>query len=131
MTKSFWKIPVSEGTLRTPVTLLREQAALLGNETGGALRGFVGQGIAPSGYFGFSFGISVPALNNYTYLILTIIQPPLMYPLTVKSPTLNFEENIENEEQLEAALEKILGSEEMQRVIAALLAQAKPQPASG
>src|ERR1700680_3934244 len=101
MAKSFWKIPVTEGTPRTPVTLLREQAALLGEKTEGALLGSVSQGAAPSGGFGFNLSIRVPALNNYVYLVLGITQPPLMYPLRLASPTLNIEETIENEEQLE------------------------------
>jgi hypothetical protein len=131
MAKSFWKIPVTEGTPRTPVTLLREQAALLGEKTGGALLGAVSQGTAPASGFGFNLSIRVPALNNYVYIVLKITQSPLMYPLRLESSTLNIDETIENEEQLEAALEKILGSEEIERVIAALWAQAKPEPAPG
>jgi hypothetical protein len=47
-----------------------------------------------------------------------------MYPLDLETSISEEPKTIKNEEELEAALEEILGSEENQRVIAALRAQA-------
>ena len=126
MAKGFWKLG-SDTQVRTPVSYLREQATALREATEGILVGDVRQFDVQSRnpQLGFSLMIVAPALNNYRYRVLSIRQPIVMYPLMLESTALDETLEIANEEQLVAALERILGSDVIQRVVAALLAQAR------
>ncbi len=73
MVESFWVIP-DVANLRTPLSILREQAAALTDHTKGTLVGMVAtKNLADK--MEIRLEISVPSLNDYRFRILTYIQP--------------------------------------------------------
>jgi hypothetical protein len=69
MVESFWAIPDST-TLRTPLSILREQAAALTEQTKGVIVGSV-ETRASNGSLDVILNLVVPALNDYRYRILS------------------------------------------------------------
>ena len=124
MTEGFWVIPDETQLPRSPAIILKEQAAALREATKGELNGVITNAPAPSGHMGYRFNMIVPALNNYVYQILRVHYPLLtIWPAEIEADVTNEKLEAENEEQFNAMLRRTLGSEEMQRVIAALRAQ--------
>jgi hypothetical protein len=123
MVESFWSIP--NEALRTPLTILREQATALTEQTKGTLIGEAE--VLNQQDKGLSIGLSirVPALNDYKYRILTYDQPVMMYPGTLKgnlgAPGIDV---IQNEDQFVEQLKGLLSSQAAQRLLTSLLVQA-------
>lgn len=118
------EIPSTEG-LRTPLLILREQAALLGQKTGNILEGDVHVSRAGDN-FRASLRIVAPALDNYIYTVLHITYPMISYPvrvLDVEGPPI--EQNCQNEEAFIEVLKRILSSDRVKKAITSLLAQSK------
>lgn len=141
MTESFWAIPNIE-EIRTPVTILKEQADALTQATEGLLKGevisFTQESVSGSemlnvlaflqkGFKGGSrLAIVVPFLKNYRVNLLDYYHNITMYPGTLDA---NFSDNreikVQNEEQFVAALKNILSSEKTKMIVAGLISQAK------
>jgi hypothetical protein len=121
MVESFWSIP-SADAVRTPLTLLREQATALTQQTKGALVGTVET--SPVGdYLVIELSIQVPALNNYKLRLLSYHQPMAMYPgglSTVSGDSID----VGNEEEFERSLKEILSSDKVSGLVGSLLSQA-------
>ena len=138
-------IPTSENVMRTPYTILREQAAILSESTKGLLLGEV----VPLPYHPIQKAINslnpktspfineqelrklygilrikVPSINNYTYSLLEIEYPMQTYPVFI-SNLVGKEEKVkcENEEEFKTALRNILSSKEVKQVISTLFSQ--------
>jgi hypothetical protein len=124
MAESFWNIP-NDLNIQTPLTVLREQANALTQQTGAALRGDVSTMAFDADIY-ITMSISVPALNGYKIDILEYKQPVQMYPGTLR---LYLGQNVsfvvENETDFIALIREYLSSIEMVRVVRSLLAQAK------
>ena len=96
MAKNLWGDLSSLATVRTPKTLLEEQANVLTEATAGLLMGRV-YDLAPLGRdprvslsddrakFRYDFDVLVPALNNYRYTILSVYYPLELYPLDAEN----------------------------------------------
>jgi hypothetical protein len=150
--KNLWgELPKPE-TIRTPYTLLKEQASLLSEITKGLLIGEVTNNQKDM-FFVNILRIKAPSINNYTYSVVEVQYPIKLYPVFVKNLTSdkfnNLEKNLMNaannplmgfvdsggllvqqgynkyssEEEFEKALGEILSSQEVKQVISALLAQ--------
>ena len=141
MAKSLWSLP-DVSNLRTPVRILREQAAALTDETKGILVGTVATesmagetirfhlkndacqieqaSIRPA--FGIYLDIRVPSLNDYRYRVLTYFQPLELYPGYIRAA--DDEREIRDEAQFIEALKSILSSSRVKGVLRALMAQA-------
>ena len=150
--KNLWgELPKSE-TIRTPYTLLKEQASLLSEITKGLLIGEVTNNQKDM-FFVNILRIKAPSINNYTYSVVEVQYPIKLYPVFVKNLTSdkfnNLEKNLMNaannplmgfvdpggllvqqgynkyssEKEFENALGEILSSQEVKQVISALLAQ--------
>ena len=156
--KNLWgELPKPE-TIRTPYTILKEQASILSEITNGLLIGEITNNHKDN-FFVNIFRIKVPSINNYTYSVVEAQYPIKLYPVFVKNLTSdnfnnlekfrNLEKNLMNaannplmsvvdpggllvqqgyskyssEEEFENALGQILSSQEVKRVISALLAQ--------
>lgn len=119
--------------LRTPRSILREQAALLGGKTQHIVEASVQTRVSDdafprSGYLVktqvfdmslcHSFNLEVPALS-YTYNLFVIYHGPWIYPVHVGSQGPRFETEQEFIEWLSAKL----SSPETKRIVANLLAQ--------
>ena len=123
MAQSLWTIP-DVNNLRLPVTVLKEQASALSQQTKGVLVGELRTVPTNSqDSVQYSLDIVVPTLNNYRYRVLTMAQPLALYPLTViGSGCQSF--TARNEQELSVALQRIFNSDYTQRVLASLIAQA-------
>jgi len=130
MTESFWTIPDTRD-LRTPVTIIREQAEALTQQTNGLLQGEVlivpersptGVGLTRTRA---SLKIAVPYLNDYAVYVLSYTHNIDMYPGDLTN-YFEDEENISisNEDEFINALKKILSSSTTLRILGNLLSQA-------
>lgn len=122
---SLWVIP-DVSNVRTPMTMLKEQATALSEETEGLLRGnvFTSSSAVDTELY-ITLSIIVPALNNYRFDVLTYNQPITMFPGTLHSAVGNKGYRINNEQEFDARLQSILASTEVSGVVAALIAQAR------
>ena len=125
MSESLWVIP-DVSTVKTPLSILREQANQLTQQTGGLLRGDVAA--RPwNGSFSLSLRIIVPALENYMVELLTYDQPLKLYPGSMDSDFYDdvVSWKVENEDRFVSALRAVLSSRKTREVLSALLAQAR------
>jgi hypothetical protein len=150
--KNLWGDLPKPETIRTPYTILKEQASILSEITNGLLIGEVINNQKDK-FFVNILRIKAPSLNNYTYSVVEVQYPIKLYPVFVKNLTSdnfnNLEKNLMNaannplmsfvdyggllvqqgyrkyssEEEFENALGQILSSQEVKQVISALLAQ--------
>src|SRR5580704_7321925 len=79
----FWP-PIEKGSTRTPVSILRQQAALLGKHTKNLLEAKVDTE-ASAGRFAYRFIIEAPALGGYQYQLFSIEHDEKLYPVKVTS----------------------------------------------
>lgn len=123
MANSLWKLPEVQD-VKVPILLMREQASELARLTGGLLRAHVNtQKLGDELYLGFA--IRVPTLDDYTVELFTYEQPMQIYPGVLESRLHNQRIQISDYETFTAALQHMLSSDETQKVLSALLAQAK------
>ncbi|HUB11728.1 MAG TPA: hypothetical protein VMB34_07200 [Acetobacteraceae bacterium] len=124
MVESFWSIPAT-GALRTPLTILREQATALTEQTKGTLVGEATVLSQPSQMLSIGLSIRVLALNDDKYRILTYEQPVTMYPGSLTS---NLGDGmiriVKSEDEFVKELKRLLSSQEAQRLLTSLLVQA-------
>ncbi len=130
-------------TQNTPVSILRDQAALLEKKTDGLVIADVKRrnvevpeiiyAVTKAGVkeenaqnvFAYSFYLIAPALEKYRYLLFWMLHPIEMYPLLIRdSPEGEFK--VESENEFLQVLRRIFGSEKTQRVIQAMITQSNP-----
>jgi hypothetical protein len=100
--------------IKTPLVILKEQAGLLTEKTGGLLVGEVAQQD-----FKYSLDIIVPTLNNYSYNLLHVHSDMDIYPLMLYGGGSSVK--CSDEDEFKKKLGKILKSQETQDVISKLL----------
>jgi hypothetical protein len=115
----FWG-EIVPAEVRTPVAILREQAALLGSKTQNVVEAKVSTQ-AQSGKFYHRFRLVVPALD-YTYELFKITTGVNPYPVTVDALLDGTE--FKTEEAFTNWLKAKLSSAETKQIISNLLAQA-------
>lgn len=143
VTGSLWPTDISVYKLRAPITLMREQAGFLCEQTGGLVDGEVTTKVLiPSVFvrlaqeegaevvkceFEHSFYVVAPALDRYQFLLFSILHPNTFYPLFVSTGIKEFPEKmkVESEEEFVKTLVALFSSAETKRIIHALLAQSQ------
>jgi hypothetical protein len=120
---SFWVIP-DINKMRTPISIMKEQAELLTSKTEGLLVGEIQPSINNE-FIVIRLFITVPALRNYRYSLLQYTQPITLYPGTMYWPTMGQSTQVSDEKTFLESLKAILSSPQTQQVIAGLLAQAR------
>jgi hypothetical protein len=129
VTESFWILP-DTANLRTPTTILKEQAEALTQQTGGLLKGEVSLRPAKSGGGHGLTGsiatltIAVPAIDSYFVTALSYQHGLESYPGAL---FLNFENRsveVADESAFTHALRAALSSTKTQNVLSNLLSQA-------
>ena len=121
--KNLWgELPNAE-TIRTPYTILKEQASMLSEITNGLLIGEVAFNNQTDNSLSMTLMIKAPSLNNYTYSVVRVGQPIQLYPVTIVNLFINELDRYFSEEEFESALGQILSSQDVKRVISGLLAQ--------
>jgi len=113
---------------RTPTTVLREQAKALQEMTKGILSGqvsVVGKGQS----FEIELSIVAPAINDYRFDVVKVRHDPRLYPLQVWRAWEGYNPRAvircQSQDEFEEALASILQSEEVVKVIGALIAQSR------
>jgi hypothetical protein len=116
---------------RTPLSILREQAALLGTKTQNLVEAAV-ESRGVNDEFSHSFHLVVPVLDHYKYELFSIRHPVVdMYPVTVgyvhMYPVLakGNEKRLRNEDEFKEWLSKTLSSPETKKILGNLIAQAR------
>lgn len=121
-TKSLWGELPPAANIRTPVSILREQATVLAEATRGVLAGEVAQlQTANNDEFVHVLMIVAPALNNYRYRVLTIAHHVTLYPVVLHDGEATIE--CADEADFITDLEAVLSSQRVHKAIGALLAQ--------
>ncbi len=122
--ENLWGNLPDVGTLRTPLTILKEQASVLGEMTEGLLIGNVKlKRSSVDDKFVLNLDIIAPALDNYTYSVVTVKQPPEFYPLELNFSQESKGDIINDEKTFVDGLGKILSSDEVKKVVVGLLSQ--------
>jgi hypothetical protein len=141
--QDLWPDNIGEVKLRPPVTILREQAALLGQKTQNLVQAEI-RVESGDGFFRYIFNIVAPALDNYRYELFRAWHKITLYPVEVyveeeileeiessEAGDLVGEEErtreliviADSEEQFVVALRAIFGAGKTVQIINALLSQ--------
>lgn len=120
-TTDFWgALDTKQLVERTPLSILREQAALLGKKTGNLVEARVET--RPWGSdFKLTLKLEVPGLDNYTYELLAVSHPVTLYPVKEERALGSV---LENEDAFVQWLRAKLSSPDTHRIIGHLLSQA-------
>ncbi len=113
-------IPLARTMERTPVTILKEQATVLGESTENVLQGRITHSPVGSEKFKVNLSIVAPTLGNYSYDVVNVSYPIGFYPLFVSAsgfPTAK----CKDETEFKNVLSDILKSAETKSVIQRLL----------
>ncbi|MDX2043592.1 MAG: hypothetical protein SF097_20410 [Acidobacteriota bacterium] len=110
---------------RTPLAILREQAAILGDNARNLIEARV---VTTTDYFltrDFlqTFNLVSPVLSNYTYQLFQVQHPIEGYPLVVSFE--DSQKKIDSEDEFIEELKTIFASEKTRRVIQAMIAQSQ------
>jgi hypothetical protein len=111
--------------VRTPVAILREQAALLGSKTQNQVEASVRTEIVKGfgSQFRHTFNLVVPGLDNYTYRLFGIHHGVEMYPVNTDERMGLIDVELNTEEEFLEWLRNKLSSIETKRIISNLLGQ--------
>lgn len=123
------ELPLAE-IFRTPIVILREQAAQLTELTNGLLVGQVDSFTSkarPKTPFASRLSIVVPALESYQFQIIRIYHNIMLYPLHVFDVVNEIEYDCDDEQQFLEVVGRTLSSKAVHKAIAALLSQSKSE----
>lgn len=119
----FWG-ELGTAELRTPVTIMREQAALLGAKTQNVIEASVRTDTSIVNWFVHHFDLIVPSMDNYSYELFRVQHQIELYPVYTTVPSVG-QLQLETEEQFREWLRGKLSSSETKRIIANLLSLAR------
>lgn len=127
-TRNPWlKLKEEARDIQTPTRVLRKQAGLLDDATGGVIRGHVDSADNDrTATTVLEFSAVVPTLNNYEVVLFKVRHPVTQYPATLvpnwggkRRPT-----ECKDGEELEAAVVDYCTAPDLQKIVAGLFAQA-------
>ena len=118
-----WPDDIGAGSLRTPVSILKEQAALLASKTDYEVAAEVVTKHDEKTNFLHSFYLVVPALDNYKYRLLSILHGVGLYPLVITAEVLQDQIRVENEESFVDKIRQIFSSEKTKNIVRSLRGQ--------
>jgi hypothetical protein len=108
--------------VRTPASILREQAQKLAELTNYTLKGDVS--VDKYGdRFQVTLHIVAPALNDYRLLLIKVLHPIDIWPLEMRDVLAEQDYEASSEEEFVTVLGEILSSAQVKRVIAMLISQ--------
>jgi hypothetical protein len=128
-----WPNDLGTVTTKSPLTILKEQASLLGAKTKNIVKAKLQKSASNWGVpFNYDFILNAPALDNYSYRLFIIAYDVDLYPVRFFVDDAIAEEMgikprevliATGEEQLIEILARILGSQKTRHVIHAILSQ--------
>jgi hypothetical protein len=125
-TMDLWPSDIEVGNLVSPVTVLKEQAALLGTKTRNLVEGKVELTDSGRKDFVYVFYLVAPALKNYRYRLLHVNCPVEFYPATIVFEAKNKGGYVANDyDEFVRKLGEVLSDEKTKSVIKALISQSQ------
>ena len=128
-----WPDKIAVEKMITPVTILRQQASLLGKKTKNIVQGEVRSSKDNFTSFNYAFYIIATAMDNYRYKLLEISYDESLYPVEInvekeiwdEIPFRAMEYHViaGSEKEFQDILKAIFGSKKVLRVISVLLSQ--------
>lgn len=126
-----WPEDIGTTNKRAPVDMLREQAILLGEKTGGLITARVkfvepmfAIGAKTHGSFRFDFDLLAPRLNNYSYTLFSISNFASLYPAYVEFDEFDGgKATARCEEEFEGLVRQIFTSQKTRDLISGIRAQ--------
>lgn len=138
-----WPDKIGVEKLITPVTILRQQASLLGKKTKNIVQGEVRSSKDSLTSFNYAFYIIATALDNYRYKLLEISYDESLYPVKINvdqeiwdeipagfktmTSAMEYYFGAGSEKEFQDILKAIFGSKKVLRVISVLLSQSDPR----
>ena len=115
-----WPVLTGFDVRATPLSVLREQARLLGTKSSGKLMAElvtfpVGSDLR------HAFEIVAPSLGGYRFQLFSITHPPELYPMTAEIGGKTV--LIRTEAEFETQLREVLSSDRTRKILANLLSQ--------
>jgi hypothetical protein len=123
--ESFWPTDFGVATEITPLTILKEQAAFLGERTKNLIEGRVQTKVEDKMEFRHSLYLIVPTLSNYRFFLLSVHHKPAIYPIQIFDGTSDREITARDFDEFQVRLKEILSSDRVKRIIGNLLTHAK------
>ena len=126
-----WPSDIAKEKVQTPVSILRAQAARLGQKTSNLVEGRVDT-LAREDMIYHRFNLVAPALDNYTYELFRISHPATMYPIRVEEEPAQSQmeqlnpskrKRLTSEQEFVDWLRSVLANEQTRRVVEALASQ--------
>jgi len=121
MTDDLWPANIADSKLTTPVAILKEQGALLGEKTKQLVKGEVVTETTGN-LFVHHFYLVAPTLN-YKYELFTVSHVINFYPLTLRKGSETT--SVSSEENFKEKLKEILSSQHTLNVVHSILAQVR------
>ena len=121
--ESLWGDLEFSELMETPVTILRRQAALIGEQTNRVIEGIV-ETRGADDTFVYELSLVMPSLDNYQIKLISVQHDISLYPLTIYR--LYVDSGVypcRNEDEYLATLRSILSSTEVHSIIRALYSQ--------
>ena len=122
--KNLWGDLNDLPTLRTPASILKEQAEILQSHTNGMLVAEVKTSGNQNKRIYYELNIVVPALHNYKYNVVAVSHTITLYPVHFHSSVNNIA-SATDESEFVQKLSDIISSDEIRQNIIALLSQAR------
>ena len=121
----FWPSDLIDESVIPPVTILKRAASELSDRTRGLLLGdvrFMGKGDDETLFY--SLQIVCPALDNFSYGILSMSHGIGLYPTSVTAAFLGDGE-ASNADELAALIRSVLQHDDVKRIVSSLIVQSK------
>jgi hypothetical protein len=117
--RDFWG-DLQPTEVRTPLSILREQASMLGPKTNFLLEARVETEIEGA-WFIHRFNLVVPGLDNYTYQLFEIVHDVNLYPVRDRGKS----QELQDEVVFTEWLRQRLASPQTRKILSNLVAQAQ------
>ncbi len=117
----FWPANIADSNLVTPITILKEQAALLGEKTRQLVKGEVVTQTTGN-LFIHRFYIAAPTLS-YRFELFNVSHLVNFYPMTLTS--LNNASQLKSEDEFKEKLKEIFAAQHTLNVVHSILAQVR------
>lgn len=118
-----WPDLTGDPEVKSPLLILREQAAKLGAKTSNIIEAEVTANPSEDEFLHVRLILKAPALNGYEYVLLSVNQPIELYPAYLADEYDSKE--VKDEQEFKTSLEKLFKSDRTIKIINSLIAQSK------
>lgn len=122
--RDLWPSDIGVATIITPVSILREQAALLGEKTSNLVQAEV-KTSSDGPRVMHAFFLIAPAMDRYRYRLLYVTHNIELYPLTISFEAANSQIVVKSQDEFIEQLGKLLSSEKTQNIVKSLIVQSQ------